>query len=67
MDLVLALLNLYHSRAPIRPGSIETALLARASRETLNDRRRRWIANNLHHCGPHQLAQIERIIQKHQR
>lgn len=62
LDLVLALLNLYHSRAPIRPGIIETAFMGHNRRLTFNDRRRRFIAANLPRCDAKELEAIEQII-----
>jgi len=46
LELILALLNIYHDRGSIKPGAIETAFLCRSS-FNLNDRRRRYIAANL--------------------
>jgi len=61
LELILALLNIYHDRGSIKPGAIETAFLCRSS-FNLNDRRRRYIAANLSRCGPKEIAEIEQII-----
>ena len=63
LELVIALIRLYHSRVPIRPGVIETAFMSGVENQSFNDRQRRFIAAKLGECSSKQLADIAAIIQ----
>lgn len=64
INILIAMLRLYDSRANLTPGLLESGILDRSHKPfNVNVRMQRYIAANLHRCDREKLKRICRIIQ----